>query len=231
VRGQSGNPVGKPRGARNKVTIAVEGLMGAVPRPGPTRASASGPQFPRKNLSCCSRHDVTAADIDAGGGVTCALLCPGPGRTATAVYLAGQAAKVWLIVRGVGLEASMSRYLVERIKGQQHESEVAALRQERDTEVAALRQEIAADRAEYSSRLGRLQEDNSALESLLADANDRLASHAGRIDDPEKQLAERDRMIIQRDSEAKPLHNEIAAAKRACFSPSCFPGLHEALAR
>jgi DNA modification methylase len=25
--------------------------MGAVPRPGPTRASASGPQFPRKNLS------------------------------------------------------------------------------------------------------------------------------------------------------------------------------------
>jgi hypothetical protein len=100
---------------------------------------------------------------------------------------------------------------------QQHDGGVAALRQERDTEVAALRQEIAADRAdraEYSSRLGRLQEDNSALESLLADANDRLASYAVRIDDLEKQLAERDRMIIQRDSEAKPLHNEIAAAKR-----------------
>jgi chromosome segregation ATPase len=98
---------------------------------------------------------------------------------------------------------------------QERESEVAALRQERDTEVAALRQEIAADRAEHSSRIGRLQEDNSALESLLADANDRLASHPVRIDDLEKQLAERDRMmIIQRDSEAKPLHNEIAAAKR-----------------
>jgi hypothetical protein len=28
VRGQSGNPTGKPRGLRNKVTVAVEGLMG-----------------------------------------------------------------------------------------------------------------------------------------------------------------------------------------------------------
>jgi hypothetical protein len=28
VRGQSGNPAGKVRGTRNKVTVAVEGLMG-----------------------------------------------------------------------------------------------------------------------------------------------------------------------------------------------------------
>src|SRR5580693_5257559 len=27
-RGASGNPAGKPRGARNKVTVAIEGLMG-----------------------------------------------------------------------------------------------------------------------------------------------------------------------------------------------------------
>ena len=33
------------------------------------------------------------------------------------VYLANRAAKVWLIVRGPDLEASMSRYLVDRIKG------------------------------------------------------------------------------------------------------------------
>ncbi len=33
------------------------------------------------------------------------------------VYLAGQARKVWLVVRGDTLEASMSRYLVERIAG------------------------------------------------------------------------------------------------------------------
>jgi hypothetical protein len=32
-----------------------------------------------------------------------------------AVYLSSQVAKVWLIVRGPGLEASMSRYLVDRI--------------------------------------------------------------------------------------------------------------------
>jgi thioredoxin reductase (NADPH) len=33
------------------------------------------------------------------------------------VYLASQVAKVWLLVRGPGLEASMSRYLVDRIAG------------------------------------------------------------------------------------------------------------------
>ena len=33
------------------------------------------------------------------------------------VYLASQVAKVWLMVRGPSLEASMSRYLVDRIKG------------------------------------------------------------------------------------------------------------------
>ena len=33
------------------------------------------------------------------------------------VYLASQAAKVWLIVRGADLAASMSRYLVDRISG------------------------------------------------------------------------------------------------------------------
>jgi thioredoxin reductase (NADPH) len=34
------------------------------------------------------------------------------------VYLAGQVGKVWLIVRGFSLTASMSSYLVERIKAQ-----------------------------------------------------------------------------------------------------------------
>ncbi len=35
-----------------------------------------------------------------------------------AVYLAGQARKVWMLVRGAGLEATMSRYLIERIRAQ-----------------------------------------------------------------------------------------------------------------
>ena len=33
------------------------------------------------------------------------------------VYLASQAAKVWLIVRGADLATNMSRYLVDRIRG------------------------------------------------------------------------------------------------------------------
>jgi thioredoxin reductase (NADPH) len=43
----------------------------------------------------------------------------GAGNSAgqAAVYLSGQAAKVWLLVRGRDLEASMSRYLVDRISG------------------------------------------------------------------------------------------------------------------
>jgi thioredoxin reductase (NADPH) len=35
-----------------------------------------------------------------------------------AVYLASKAAKVWMLVRGAGLEATMSRYLIDRIKAQ-----------------------------------------------------------------------------------------------------------------
>jgi thioredoxin reductase (NADPH) len=46
-----------------------------------------------------------------------ALVGAGNSAGQAAVYLASQAAKVWLIVRGAGLEASMSRYLVDRIKG------------------------------------------------------------------------------------------------------------------
>src|SRR3989475_11150411 len=34
-----------------------------------------------------------------------------------AVFLAGHASKVWLLVRGAGLAASMSKYLIERIAG------------------------------------------------------------------------------------------------------------------
>lgn len=49
-----------------------------------------------------------------------------------AVYLAGQVAKVWLLIRAPGLEASMSRYLIERIEAQPNielvtESEIVRL--------------------------------------------------------------------------------------------------------
>ena len=44
-----------------------------------------------------------------------ALVGAGNSAGQAAVYLSSQVAKVWLIVRGPSLEASMSRYLVERI--------------------------------------------------------------------------------------------------------------------
>jgi thioredoxin reductase (NADPH) len=66
----------------------------------------------------------------------------GAGNSAgqAAVYLATQVAKVWILVRGRSLEASMSRYLVERIMAQPNiellfETEVSAL----EGEAGALR--------------------------------------------------------------------------------------------
>jgi thioredoxin reductase (NADPH) len=46
-----------------------------------------------------------------------ALVGAGNSAGQATVYLASQAAKVWLLVRGPDLESSMSRYLVERISG------------------------------------------------------------------------------------------------------------------
>jgi thioredoxin reductase (NADPH) len=48
-------------------------------------------------------------------GQEVALVGGGNSAGQAAVYLSSQVAKVWLIVRGPGLEASMSRYLVDRI--------------------------------------------------------------------------------------------------------------------
>ena len=47
-----------------------------------------------------------------------ALVGAGNSAGQAAVYLATQAAKVWMIVRGRSLEASMSRYLIDRIAAQ-----------------------------------------------------------------------------------------------------------------
>jgi thioredoxin reductase (NADPH) len=49
------------------------------------------------------------------GGQEVALVGGGNSAGQAAVYLASQAAKVWLLVRGPDLTASMSRYLVDRI--------------------------------------------------------------------------------------------------------------------
>ena len=49
-------------------------------------------------------------------GQEVALVGAGNSAGQAVVYLASQVAKVWLLVRGAGLEASMSSYLIERIK-------------------------------------------------------------------------------------------------------------------
>ena len=50
-------------------------------------------------------------------GQEVALVGAGNSAGQAAVYLASQVAKVWLLVRGADLAASMSRYLVDRIEG------------------------------------------------------------------------------------------------------------------
>jgi len=97
---------------------------------------------------------------------------------------------------------------------QRHQAEAAALHQQHEAEVAALRQELARERVEHSSDVQLLRDEINALERLLAGANDRVASHAGRIGDFEKSLAERDLLISQRDGEAKALENAIVVVKR-----------------
>jgi thioredoxin reductase (NADPH) len=47
-----------------------------------------------------------------------ALVGAGNSAGQAAVYLASQSAKVWMLVRGADIGASMSRYLVDRIEGQ-----------------------------------------------------------------------------------------------------------------
>ena len=61
-----------------------------------------------------------------------ALVGAGNSAGQATVYLASQVAKVWLLVRGPGLEASMSRYLIDRIAARPN---VEVLTQ---TEVSAL---------------------------------------------------------------------------------------------
>jgi thioredoxin reductase (NADPH) len=52
-----------------------------------------------------------------GEGREIALVGAGNSAGQAVVYLAEKAAKVWMLVRGAGLEASMSRYLIDRIAG------------------------------------------------------------------------------------------------------------------
>ncbi len=83
---------------------------------------ASGVQYRRLDVEKLDAFESSSVHYWASPleGKLCAgqeVAVVGGGNSAgqAVVYLAGKAAKVWLIVRGPGLEASMSRYLVDRI--------------------------------------------------------------------------------------------------------------------
>ena len=85
---------------------------------------ASGARYRRLNVSQLEDFEATsvhywASPLEAKlvAGQEIALVGAGNSAGQATVYLATRAAKVWLIVRGRSLEASMSRYLVDRIRG------------------------------------------------------------------------------------------------------------------
>jgi thioredoxin reductase (NADPH) len=85
---------------------------------------ASGVRYRRlavKNLEAFESSSVHywASPLEAKlcAGQEVALVGAGNSAGQAVVYLASQVAKVWLLVRGADLNANMSSYLVDRIKG------------------------------------------------------------------------------------------------------------------
>jgi thioredoxin reductase (NADPH) len=100
---------------------------------------ASGAEYRRLDVSNLSEFEGThvhywASPIEAQlcAGQDVALVGAGNSAGQAAVYLAAHTAKVWMIVRGKSLDATMSRYLCDRIAAQPNievltETEVVAL--------------------------------------------------------------------------------------------------------
>ena len=84
---------------------------------------------------------------------------------------------------------------------------------QRDEAANALRREILDNRSEHEAIVERLHQEKGALDRLLADASGTVDSHAARIDYLESWITDRDRLLSQRDAEARALQHEIAAAK------------------
>ncbi len=83
---------------------------------------ASGARYRRLNIENLAAFEGSSVHYWASPlegrlctGQEVALVGAGNSAGQAAVYLASQVAKVWLLVRGQGLEISMSRYLVDRI--------------------------------------------------------------------------------------------------------------------
>src|SRR2546427_204933 len=83
-------------------------------------------------------------EAKACAGQEVALVGGGNSAGQAAVFLAGHAAKVWMLVRGAGLAASMSRYLIDRIAAIPNielrtRTEIVALEGSRESGVESLR--------------------------------------------------------------------------------------------
>jgi thioredoxin reductase (NADPH) len=100
---------------------------------------ASGARYRRLDVANLSQFEGSsvhywASPIEAGlcAGQEVALVGAGNSAGQAAVYLASRVKKVWLLARGGSLAASMSHYLVERIKAQPNITVLA------QTEITAL---------------------------------------------------------------------------------------------
>jgi thioredoxin reductase (NADPH) len=85
---------------------------------------ASGARYRRPPVAKLEGFESTSVHYWASplegklcAGQEVALVGAGNSAGQAVVYLASQVAKVWLLVRGPSLEASMSRYLIDRIRG------------------------------------------------------------------------------------------------------------------
>jgi len=85
---------------------------------------ASGARYRRLEVANLDAFEASSVHYWASplegklcAGQEVALVGAGNSAGQAVVYLAGKVAKVWLLVRGAGLEASMSRYLIDRIAG------------------------------------------------------------------------------------------------------------------
>jgi thioredoxin reductase (NADPH) len=100
---------------------------------------ASGARYRRLDIANLAQFEGSsvhywASPIEARlcGGQEVALVGAGNSAGQAAVYLAAHVRKVWMLARGKNLEASMSRYLCDRIKAQPNiqvlnETEITAL--------------------------------------------------------------------------------------------------------
>jgi thioredoxin reductase (NADPH) len=85
---------------------------------------ASGARYRRPAIenfesfeAACAHYWVSPLEGNLVAGQEVVLIGAGNSAGQATVYLAGKAAKVWLLVRGPDLAARMSRYLVDRITG------------------------------------------------------------------------------------------------------------------